>query len=602
MIIGSISPGGNSSSLTDKICKRADREGLVFHTVSHGDFTGGYYLHFRLPFTPADFYFLDETAGIFVLMWGSIFNKAELCNGSDLSGSIPDPEFIAGLFRKEGPDFAERLNGDFVFYLGLPGKKEGYLYRDHLGIRPLAYSVEAETLCFSSDIIGLCSAFAEGRAVDSEYLLAHFKYIDFRRTPNERVKKLLPGHYLHFSGSGVEITKYWEPEKIRIDNKLPYDRMLSDLKSIIQDAVKIRCDRRFTAGAHVTGGLDSGIVSTLVRGDYKQQETFHGFSWSPGDFTATDSKYDERDLIARLCDRAGIKPVFSDMSAADFPRYVSRHYSNQGYFSEDKASEQAAEVSANLIFSGWGGDEFVSTGDRGIETDLLTGFKWGLFFRRNPVIPPKRFIRYFLQYVVFPALGILDRSTRKSFRDDARYIKKPYKKSDRRAIRNYYFHTSRRQVHLGVLRFYHLQERCESWAVNGFRKGIEYRYPLLDRRIIEYMLKVPSALLCRTDHFRPLLRLLSEGILPEEVRWQTDKSDPVCWGYMNQLYKESSAIFMAEAERWRENPDLHFADFDLLTGDIARYRARPEDTDSKRLFRALVYLKAKNDFTVEYRK
>ncbi len=95
---------------------------------------------------------------------------------------------------------------------------------------------------------------------------------------------------------------------------------------------------------------------------------------------------------------------------------------------------------------------------------------------------------------------------------------------------NYFFHTSRQQVHLGVLRFYHFQERCETWAVNGFRKGVEYRYPLLDRRIIEYMLKVPSAMLCKTDYFRPLLRLISEGILPEEVRWQADKSDPVCWG------------------------------------------------------------------------
>ncbi len=35
--------------------------------------------------------------------------------------------------------------------------------------------------------------------------------------------------------------------------------------------------------------------------------------------------------------------------------------------------------------------------------------------------------------------------------------------------------------------------------MNGFRKGVEYRYPLLDKRIIEYMLKVPSELLCKTD-------------------------------------------------------------------------------------------------------
>ncbi len=29
---------------------------------------------------------------------------------------------------------------------------------------------------------------------------------------------------------------------------------------------------------------------------------------------------------------------------------------------------------------------------------------------------------------------------------------------------------------------------------------------------------------------------------------------------------------MDEVERWRENPDLHFVDIDLLAADIAGYR------------------------------
>ena len=285
----------------------------------------------------------------------------------------------------------------------------------------------------------------------------------------------------------------------------------------------------------------------------------------------------------------------------DFSRIVSGFYHNRGYFSEDKASDQAVEVKANLIFSGWGGDEFISTGDRGIETDLLRGLRFRTFFRRNKISHPKRFVKDLFIYVLYPLLGILDNRTAKSFRDDARYLKKPFKQSDSDAIRNFYFHTSRRQLHLRMLGFYHLQERCESWAMNGYRKGVEYRYPLLDRRIIEYMLKVPSELLCKTDHFRPILREITKGILPEEVRLQWSKNDPVYWAYMAELFRASAILFMEEINEWKANPDLHFVDFDLLKKDIDKFKDHPDNPDSKVLFRALVYIKGIHEFTVSYR-
>ncbi len=114
------------------------------------------------------------------------------------------------------------------------------------------------------------------------------------------------------------------------------------------------------------------------------------------------------------------------MNLSDFRRIVSDFYDNQGYFSEAKAAEQATAVDTNLIFSGWGGDEFISTGDRGIETDLLLGFRRKSFFRRNPIGKPRQFVGSMLNYVIYPALGILDQQTATSFSDDARYLKKSF--------------------------------------------------------------------------------------------------------------------------------------------------------------------------------
>jgi len=247
------------------------------------------------------------------------------------------------------------------------------------------------------------------------------------------------------------------------------------------------------------------------------------------------------------------------------------------------------DLGINLIFSGWGGDEFISLGDRGIDMDLLFGIKWKSFFRRNPLLPLKTFIKYLLFYVIYPSIGKLDPGTAKSFQNDSKYIKAGFKKSDPISLKNFYFYSSRRKLHLGLLKFYHIQERTETWAINGFKHGVEYRYPLLDKRIIEYILKIPSALLSKSKHFRPLLREVSGDNLPKEIKWHWDKTDPVQMTQEYHFVQQSAIQCMDEINDWKLNPGLHFIDFALLEQDIVRFK-ETKPTDDPVLFRALVYI------------
>jgi asparagine synthase (glutamine-hydrolysing) len=270
-------------------------------------------------------------------------------------------------------------------------------------------------------------------------------------------------------------------------------------------------------------------------------------------------------------------------------------------FYEDRTLDQAVALGTNLIFSGWGGDEFISTGDRGVEQDLLRGMRLRTFFRRNPLKPFGKFILNQLSYVIYPALGILERGTADSFRDDTRFLREQFRKSDRKAIATFFFHRSRRQVHLNMLSFGHLQKRCEAWMINGFRKGVEYRYPLLDRRIIEYMLKVPSHLLCVADTFRPILRELGKGILPDEIRMNYSKTDPVSWAYTRMLYRETALLLLGEAEEWKKNPDLYFIDFDQLGRAIEGIEFSSDRKDDVSFFRSIVTIKYLHEFTRSFR-
>ena len=601
MIFGSFagSPNGSVIASIDPFKGSSETRSFV-HKVNREGFTGGFCINPLLPYVASDFYYSDDAEDIMVLMSGCVYNKSEYFNLKNISNQSSDPEIVANLFRSEGPDFVRRLNGDFTIFILQPLKKQAYLFRDHLGVRPLAWTMNSRTLHFSSDIIGLCRAFSEGQTIDDDYLMGYFKYIDYRKTASAKVKKLLPGHWMRFSPDGAEITRYWEPEKIKLSKRLLYEDMLAELKSLVGDAVRIRCDHRFTAGAHVSSGLDSGIVSALARKEYPQQKTFYGFSWTPDVFTSKNIEYDERILVNKACEKADIRPVFSNINVSDFTHYVSDYYYNQGYFIEDKTIEQAVTVNTNLVFSGWGGDEFISTGARAIESDLLFGLKLRTFFRRHPLNKPRKLIRTVLYGILYPALGILDKGISKSFMEDARYLKKPFKRSDRKAISNFFLHSSRRNLHLGMLRFYHIQERCETWAINGWRKGVEYRYPLLDKRIIEYMLKVPSELLCKTDYYRPLMREIGEDILPEEIRRNVHKNDPVYYAFLNEMFRESAILYLDDVYEWKTNPELHFVDFELLIQDITKYKEQPDAVNEKVLFRAIVYIKAIHSFSMKY--
>jgi asparagine synthase (glutamine-hydrolysing) len=576
-------------------------QSLKFYHVEAAGFSGGYCLHDRLPVSHNDIYYHNREDDILVLFSGGIYNRKEVADYSRIDAGDPDPVIAAGLFLTEGPSFVARLNGDFAIFICRPAARKAYLFRDHIGIRPLAWSFRDENLIFSTDILDLCRYVAAGSPPEHNYLTGYFRYINYTQAPDNRVNKVLPGHYIEYSGQGMSITKYWDPEKIVTDRKMNYDTMLSELGQLLDDSVAIRCDGRFTAGAHVSGGLDSGMVALLARKVYSAQKAFHGYSWSPAGLSAEKLPYDERDMVRSLCTMSGIIPVFSTITPGEFIENLDRLYYNGGFFIEESLARQASENGTNLIFSGWGGDEFISHGDRGIETDLLRRLKFRTYFKRNPVKPLKRFLRYFLEYTVYPALGILQPSVARVFAKDARYMKRAYAKSEKEALRNFYFHTSRRQLHTRYLKFYHLQGRCETWTAMGYRLGIEYRYPLLDRRIIEYMLKVPSELLCRTGYFRPLLRIIGKGILPEDVRLNNSKKDHLFAAWWDELVRISALSLIDKAGDWKENQDLSFIDFNLLQSDIERYRNDPSSLDVKTLFKALVYINAVSGFSITYR-
>ena len=72
-----------------------------------------------------------------------------------------------------------------------------------------------------------------------------------------------------------------------------------------------------------------------------------------------------------------------------------------------------------------------------------------------------------------------------------------------------------------------LNERIETLAQSGERFGVQYSFPMLDRRVIEFALSVPVELFWRNGVRRWLFREMMKGVLPETVRLNHSKYEPV---------------------------------------------------------------------------
>lgn len=73
----------------------------------------------------------------------------------------------------------------------------------------------------------------------------------------------------------------------------------------------------------------------------------------------------------------------------------------------------------------------------------------------------------------------------------------------------------------------HLTQRMEAWTIWGAPHGVTYSYPLLDRRVLECAYALPHHLLFQGRRDRVPYREAMLGTLPDEIRNNPSKDDPV---------------------------------------------------------------------------
>jgi asparagine synthase (glutamine-hydrolysing) len=220
---------------------------------------------------------VDPETGAVLVFNGELFNFWELREQLVSCGIILrtqcDTELLMQAYRLWGRGCLEKLNGMFAFALYDPRKKECWLVRDRLGVKPLYYSFKDGRLRFASSMKGLFAFGNIERKLDLAAVSHYLRTVRTslgRRTLIKGVCSLQPGEELLWevgTSSEPECRTYWAlpPGGSEGDPTTPsFEDACKETFSRVEAAVKRQMISDVPLGGFLSGGLDSSILSYLA--------------------------------------------------------------------------------------------------------------------------------------------------------------------------------------------------------------------------------------------------------------------------------------------------------------------------------------------------
>lgn len=202
---------------------------------------------------------------------GEIFNYVELREDLIKKGrrfhTQSDTEVILHQYEEEGDACVRSFNGQWAFALWDGRRRRLLLSRDRLGVRPLYYAIVGSTVFFGSEVKALLTHPDVPRRIDPHALDQTFTFWSpmAPRTIFEGVSELPPGCSITIDERGVRLTPYWRLEYPLQVEPMKEGECAERLLELLTDATRIRLRSDVPVGAYLSGGLDSSVITALVR-------------------------------------------------------------------------------------------------------------------------------------------------------------------------------------------------------------------------------------------------------------------------------------------------------------------------------------------------
>ena len=459
--------------------------------------------------------------------------------------ALSDRALILQAWMRWGRECPNHLLGDYAFAVWDGRTRRLFCARDHIGCRPFYYALTSDRFIFASTVEAVLAAPGVSDALDERMVASYLSQIvvcDDAHTFFRAVRKLPPGHFLTVDTTmspPVHMERYWHPERVPRVRRASDDEYAEEFLNLYGRAVKDRL-RGGSVGVHLSGGLDSSSIAVLAARELRRQgrPPPPAFSWLPprGDEPPMVAHAPEYALIDRTAAREGIQVYHCQtLRPDDVVSYFRKDcaYPRTDLIEDTKVLHRAANLGIRVLLSGLGGDEGVSFNGRGYYASLLLSGRWRRLAAEysargeNPLRAVARTALHIAHPCLFDRL-VRWKSGRRPRRSGRRWFIAPSFAQrvrpfpDGLLVRN----ISVRRAQLRLLSNGTLSRYMERYAGSGALHGIEYRYPLLDRRLLEFALGVPPEQFRRGQWDRWLMRYALRSVLPSAVCWKRDKTDP----------------------------------------------------------------------------
>ncbi|WP_309499259.1 asparagine synthase-related protein [Sulfurovum sp.] len=528
-----------------------------------------------------------------ITMDARLDNREELAEKLEMADSpidqITDSDFILSAYDKWGEECPKYLLGDFAFAIWDEKKQQMFCTRDHIGIKPFYYYLDDEKFIFSNEIKVILSHANINKVLNDDamaYYLKHSLLSDLDMTFYENICKLHAATSMRVMTDEEKQNTYWKAEEcpqIRYNN---LDEYIHRARELLEMAVNARIRSVYPIASHLSGGIDSSSIAVLAaRTLSKNGYNLTGFNWTPVLNENADTDYFEWGNSKNIASLENIEHQAIALSEEDIlDLYTTIDITNGdtiAFWYEQQIQKYANKKNIRVILSGTGGDEFISNNGYG----YIAGLFWKGEFKRvyralraeglRSRYPILGFIKRFYLQVILPPISdwlyCIYNGKYCSFNKISNYIKPPMAKLIKSLNSNDkpLMSVGVRNNMLNSLYNGLIQTRVESWNVSGISNRIEYRYPLLDKRIVEFALGVPEEIFGQEGKSRFLFRRAIEGLLPQEIIWSNTKYEP-------RRVEKYIAISQKAQTKWMQsyvtvNKKNKYFKLDSIFYDIEKY-------------------------------
>jgi asparagine synthase (glutamine-hydrolysing) len=460
---------------------------------------------------------------------GEIYNYLELRRELSALGhrfaTEGDSEVLLHAWAQWGEAALARLNGMFAFAVWDDAERRLTLARDLFGEKPLYYNHRNERLVFASDIPAiLCAGGVGADPRDSAVAryLVNGAGPDVGESFFAEIEAVPAAHLLRWHAGAIELERYWTPSQRQIPDR--YDDAVAALRDLLSDSVRLRLRSDVPVGTSLSGGVDSSTIVALaaeIAGDH----TRHAFTACFPGFERDEWPYAESVAqAAGVVEHHRVEPT-GDGLFDELDDLIAAHQEPVGsssIYAQWCVMRAAKHAGVVVLLDGQGGDELFG-GYSGMGGYALRSNGAGAVLRGIGSHGSTRELARSL------AVDHLPRSLARAYR---RRSASPY--SARELVGPV---SASEPAYLPWMRLAgpltrELQLQCFVTSLpqllryadrSSMAHSREVRLPLLDRRVAEYALSLPSAFAFRPGMTKRILRDAARGLVPQGVLARRDK-------------------------------------------------------------------------------